>query len=737
MDGPGEGTLEAGGVTWLEGAATLDVRAPPAPTDIRDAISIKEGDLFLLTDLEGNVPPGNTNGFGLYLGDTRFLSGYELAIEGLRPTILLSAGRSSFLAAQVLTNPNLTTPDGRRIHEQTVEIRRYRILRGGKAGESIALENFNVFPLKLSIAIHFEADFADMFEVRGMVHREHRGHLAAPHYFGGTLRFSYRGDDRIERETRVRLEPPPARVEGTTVLYDVVLPARGSDRIGVTVEVEERKAPGALSGAPGPEVAARPRRGPTRPTVKILTSNGLYDTVLAQAREDLGALESGDGDLRYTAAGIPWYATLFGRDAILTSLLDLWILPSGARETLRLLARFQGTADDPWRDEEPGKILHELRRGEVANLDLVPFTPYYGSIDSTPLWIWLLGLYYRATGDLDLVHELEPNLEAALGWLDGPGDADGDGFVEYRRRSGSGLVNQGWKDSWDSIVHADGSLAEGPIALCEVQAYVYAARRAAADLYRAMGRGSRAQGLDYQALMLRRAFDERFWMEEEGTYCLALDGEKRPLAVIASNAGHALATGIVPEDKAARLAHRLMAEDLYSGWGIRTLSTREVRYNPTGYHVGTVWPHDNALIALGLKRYGHEDAALELVRAMFEAARHFPQFRLPELFCGFARSAFGVPVRYPVACSPQAWAAATPGACIQVMLGFQADALSGELRIVRPRLPPAIDRVQVLGIPVGRGTVDLRYERVGDHTAVDVARLEGEVRVTFADRWEA
>jgi glycogen debranching enzyme len=734
MDGPGERGIESG-VTWLEGAATLDVRAPPAPTDIRDAISIKEGDLFLLTDLEGNVPPGNTNGFGLYLGDTRFLSGYELAIEGLRPTILLSAGRSSFLASQVLTNPNLTTPDGRRIHEQTVEIRRYRILRGGKAGESIALENFNVFPLRLSLAIRFDADFADMFEVRGMVSRENRPAAEPPSYFRGTLRFLYRGDDRVERETRVRLEPPPARVQGTTVLYDLVLPARGSGRIGVTVEVEERRPPAVGESIPGARAALRPRKPAARPGVRIATSNGLFDTVLAQAREDLIALEGGDGDLRYTAAGIPWYATLFGRDAILTALLDLWISPGGARETLRLLARFQGTRDDPWRDEEPGKILHELRRGEVANLNLVPFAPYYGSIDATPLWVWLLGLYYRATGDLDLVRELEPNLEAALAWIDGPGDQDGDGFVEYRRRSSSGLVNQGWKDSWDSIVHADGSLAEGPIALCEVQAYVYAARRAAADLYRALGRGARAQGLDYQAMMLRRAFDERFWMDDEGTYCLALDGEKRQLGVIASNAGHALACGIVPEDKASRLVHRLMAEDLFSGWGLRTLSSREVRYNPSGYHVGTVWPHDTALVALGMKRYGEEDSALELCRSLFEAARHFPQFRLPELFCGFARSAFGVPVRYPVACSPQAWAAATPGACVQAMLGFHADALAGELRIARPRLPPAIDRVHVTGIPVGKGSVDLRYERVGDHTAVDVARIEGDVRVAYADRW--
>ena len=734
MDGPRDRTA-APGVTWREGPATLDVRAPPAPTDIRDAIAIKEGDLFLLTDLEGNVPPGNTNGFGLYLGDTRFLSCYELAIQGLRPTILLSAGRSAFLAAQVLTNPNLTTPDGRVVHEQTVEIRRYRILRGGKAGESIAPENFNVFPLRLSLAIRFEADFDDIFEVRGMVHRERRGTLEPPRYEAGTLYFRYQGVDRIDRETRVRLDPAPARVEGTTVLYDVVLPARGSGRIGVTVEVEERPAAGAATGAPGPTVQTRPRRTSFRPGVRIVTSNGLVDATLSQAREDLAALESGNGELRYIAAGLPWYATLFGRDAILTSLLDLWISPQGARETLRLLARFQGTADDPWRDEEPGKILHELRRGEVANLNLVPFAPYYGSVDATPLWIWLLGSYYRATGDLDLVRALEPNLEAALAWIDGPGDPDGDGFVEYRRRSGSGLVNQGWKDSWDSIVHADGTLAEGPIALVEVQAYVYAARRAAADLYRALGRGARAQGLDYQATMLKRAFDERFWMEAEGTYCLALDGEKRPLEVIASNVGHALACGIVPEEKAPLVAHRMMAEDLFSGWGIRTLSTREVRYNPSGYHVGTVWPHDNALLALGMKRYGLEDGALEIVRVIFEAARHFPQFRLPELFCGFARSAFGVPVRYPVACNPQAWASATPGACLQVMLGFHADALAGELVIARPRLPASIDRVHVTGIPVGRGSVDLRYQRVGDHTAVDVARIEGGVRVTFADRW--
>lgn len=717
----------------------VEITAPAASRDIRDATLIKEGDLFLLTNLEGNVPRGNPNGFGLYYQDTRFLSAYELAIQGLRPTTLLSTGRFHFVGAQVLTNPALLTAEGQRVSEQTIQIRRYRIVRRTDASESLTIQNFNTFPITLDVAFHFEADFADMFEVRGLVRSETRGTLHEPQYQGNdTIVFRYDGRDGIVRTTTVRFDPPPAGLRAGTASYRLELPPGGSHRLTISIQIAlVHQTPEARS------IPSIPTRAPLTgyrqwlaEQVSLETSNGLFNAIFLQARYDLRVLLSGDVEMPYIAAGIPWYATLFGRDSLVTALQDLWISPSSARHVLRLLARFQGTRDDPWRDEEPGKIMHELRRGELANLGEIPFTPYYGSIDATPLWIILLGEYYRATGDLALVQELRPHLDAALQWIDRYGDRDGDGFVEYHCRSESGLVNQGWKDSWDGIVHADGSLPEPPIALVEVQGNVYAARRLAAEMFRALGDHERAHQIDEQANALRKAFDTAFWMPSENYYCVALDAHKQQVTSITSNPGQALWSGIVPPERAEAVARRLMDEDMFSGWGIRTLSSREIRYNPTGYHVGTVWPHDNALIALGLKRYHQEALAVELITGLYEAVQHFPSYRMPELFCGFARSAFGVPVRYPVACSPQAWAASAWSAMLQALLGIQLNAPAGELRIVRPSLPPWLQWVHVKRLAVGEGEVDLRYERIGDHTAVDVAAMRGDVRVTFVKNWD-
>lgn len=721
-----------------EGAAAgpvVDFAAPPVPRDIRETLVIKEGDLFFLSDLEGNVPERNPNGLGLYLGDTRLLSRFELVIEGLRPTILLSTSHSHFLSEQVLTNPNLRL-DGRVVPEQTIGIRRYRRLLPAGASEQLTFVNYNDFALRLPVAFRLEADFADMFEVRGIVRTHRRGRLHPPAVRGDALTFRYDGADGLTRETELRFAPPPATLDGASACYALELPSRGAARISVQIALRER----ATSTVDAPAVAAPARRAATERWVagqaSVETSSSLLDATLRQARLDLRLLLGGEGDRLYPAAGVPWYASLFGRDSLVTALLDLWCAPALARHCLMLLAELQGRRDDPARDEEPGKIMHEHRRGELARLGLIPFAPYYGTVDATPLFVVLLAEYHRATGDLALVRALRPNLEAALAWIERWGDLDGDGLVEYRRRAASGLDNQGWKDSWDGIVHADGSLPEPPIALVEVQGYVYAAWRGAARLLRHLDEPHRAAALEARAAGLRLAFEERFWMEEEGFYCMALDGQKRQVRALASNPGHALFAGIVPPGRAERVGRRLMEEDLFTGWGIRTLSSRERAYNPAGYHVGTVWPHDNALIALGLKRYGLEELAVQVATGVLDAARHFPSFRLPELFCGFARSAFGVPVRYPVACNPQAWAAASASAFLQVMLGIQPDGTARELRIVRPHLPPWLSWVKVTRVPVGAGAVDLRYERIGEHTAVDVAGMTGDVRVSFVGAWD-
>jgi glycogen debranching enzyme len=707
--------------------------------DIRDSLVIKDADLFLLTDLLGNVPRTNPNGFGLYYQDTRFLACHELDVQGLMPTVLHSTARPHFFASQVLTNPNLIASDGQIVHEQTVQIRRYRVLRNLNLNELLRFENFNVFPLTLMLELHFRADFLDMFEVRGLVLHGERGTLHPPTYRDGCLTFAYDGRDDVRRVTRVQFEHAPTRVAGGCVSYEVALPALGSARVGLTITIDVGPTK-RNSGSPRATTRLEPRQVAPRAVlespVHVETSNSLFNAVLAQSREDLRVLSCRSDGRLFPAAGIPWYATLFGRDSIIAALQDLWLSPDQARQTLLLLAQHQGTRDDPWRDEQPGKILHELRRGELATCGVVPFAPYYGTVDATPLWVMLLGHYYRACGDLALVRDLEPHLAAALDWLRQYGDVDDDGLVEYARRSASGLENQGWKDSWNAIVHADGSLVEPPVALVEVQAYAYAAGRHAARLYRALGNHTLANQLDAEAGALRARFHELFWWEEEGFYCLALDGGKRQARVISSNPGHALWCGIVSDEHGSRVAERLMAEDLFSGWGIRTLSTRELRYNPISYHLGTVWPHDNSLAALGLKRYGQEAMLLELVSGLFDAARHFPQYRVPELFCGFARSAFGAPVRYPVACSPQAWAALSWSALLQAMLGVQLDAPAREIRIVRPTLPPWLQWVEVRQLRLGPSQVDLRYERQGEHTAVDVASMQGDVRVTFVPKWD-
>lgn len=706
--------------------ATIAVEAPPAARDIRDATVVKDHDLFLLADLEGNVRRGNSNGFGLYHRDTRFLSAFELSVQGLEPTILLSSGRWPFLGSYVLTNPNLVTEDGRTISEQSIQIRRHRVARPVRVSESLGFQNFNPFMLTLSVAIHVDADFADMFEVRGFARECVRQRDVAIDYADASVTFRYDGRDGLRRSTRVIFDPPPSRLADGVASYSLELAARGSQRISIEIEIDPGERPRTTKksvSVGGKETIVR-------------SSNAQFNAVLDQAKSDLQMLASGDDDAPFIGAGIPWYAALFGRDSILTALEHLFVAPSLAKQTLVLLARAQGCCDDPWRDEEPGKILHESRHGELARTGCVPFAPYFGSVDSTPLWIMLLGEYHRATGDLALVRNLRPNLDAALKWIDDYGDRDGDGFVEYCSRTSAGLINQGWKDSWDAIVHVDGSIAEPPIALVEVQGYVYAAKRHAARLFRALGEPARGAALDEQARTLRDRFTDAFWMPEQGFYCLALDGDKRRVEVISSNAGHALYTGIATPEHGRAVASRVVSEDLFSGWGVRTLSTRELRYNPVGYHVGTVWPHDNALIALGLKRYAAEPELLEVATGLFDACSCFPSFRMPELFAGFARSAFGVPVRYPVACNPQAWAAASWSMLLQAMLGICPDATARELAIIRPTLPPWLEWVRIERIAVGSGEVDLLYARVGERTVADILAMRGGVRVSFMDSWQ-
>jgi glycogen debranching enzyme len=439
-------------------------------------------------------------------------------------------------------------------------------------------------------------------------------------------------------------------------------------------------------------------------------------------------LRSYAGRDEYFAAGVPWFVALFGRDSIITAIQTLAYNPKIAEDTIQLLAAYQGRKLDEWREEEPGKILHELRVGEMANLNETPHTPYYGTIDATPLFLILVGRHAAWTGDLALFNELRDNVEAALGWIDNYGDIDADGYVEYVGNAGKGLINQGWKDSTDAIINSDASLAAPPIALVEVQAYVYQAKMEIAGLYRRAGDHGRADRLEQEARRLREQFNRDYWVEE-GFFALALQDGNRRAAVMSSNAGHALWTGIAESDKARAVADRLMADDMFNGWGIRTLSSRELYYNPLGYHVGTVWPHDNSLVVAGLRRYGLDEQAMRVFIGLIEAAVYFDAHRLPELFGGFSRGDYRVPVNYPVACQPQAWAAGSVPYMFKSLLGLVPEAFDRRLRIARPVLPPFVNQVEIRRLRVGGSIVDLKFERTSDSIAVKVLKSDGPLEV--------
>jgi len=700
--------------------------------DIRDALVIRERDLFLLTDISGNIPADNPNGLGLYHADTRYLSTYEFSFDSAQPVLLLSTAELGFSEEQVLTNPAMPCLEGRILPRGSVEVRRQRVVED-VLEETLRVTNYNVFPITIDVVYGLGADFADIYEVRGSK-RKQRGELLPPRIENSSLIFAYQGLDGRRRETMITFSSAPFSIEDGTVTFRLSLGHRESAVIRLLVAINGR-----IEAAQGVErfatVSAEYHQW-LESSTRVHTHHEFFNAVLERALSDLRMLWNHDGDSGgYPAAGTPWYDTLFGRDSAIVSMQTLAYKPEIARHCLKGLARWQGQKFDPWRDEEPGKILHEWRQGEMTATSELPFAPYYGSIDSTPLFLLLAGEYYAWTADLELLRELELNLRAAVNWLEMYGDMNGDGYLEYEKRSPRGLVNQGWKDSGDAIVNADGTLAKPPIALVEVQGYVYAARRKLAPVFAALGDPELAQRLTRQAAQLKRRFNRDFWLEDERFFALALDGDGQAAAAITSNPGQALWTGIVHHRLAAPIVEGLMRNDMFSGWGIRTLSTTSSRFNPLGYHLGTVWPHDNSLIAMGFKKYGFEDELNEVATALFDAARSFPYYRLPELFAGTARSTHHTPVPYPVACRPQAWAAGAFPIILQAILGLVPNAPAGELLVVRPRLPYWLDSVQVRNLRVGRGEADLFFHRRGTRTVLDVQATRGRLKVRPVRLW--
>lgn len=696
---------------------------------------VKCDDSFALFDRVGDVRSWGEGEQGLYHRDTRHLSQHELRIDGLRPMFLGATvkERHNLLIVEAM-NPDLLDGDGRlRVAKGEVHLFRAALLWDGACWQHLRLTNHGLAPASLTLTLRFDADFRDLFEVRGTA-RAQRGTAEPPQHDGGALVFGYRGLDGLRRETRVTLDPPPAGWHEGEARYPLTL-APGEQvhlyaTVACNVQGERRRRADGYDAAYRANAAALERKASAAAGVR--TANPLVERWLDRSSADLAMLTTELPTGPYPYAGVPWYSTTFGRDGLITARQMLWLDPSLARGVLSALAASQARTHDAERDAEPGKILHEARRCEMALTREVPFERYYGTVDATPLFVALAGAYWRRTADIGFVRQLWPHVRAALDWIDRHGDRDGDGFVEYTRRSSRGLVQQGWKDSHDSVFHVDGRMAEPPIALCEVQAYVFEAKQLAADLADALGEHGHAEDLRAQARALQQAFQQRFWCDELGLYAIALDGAKEPCRVATSNAGHALWTGIAAPAHAARMAQRFGEADFWSGWGIRTVAAGQARYNPMSYHNGSIWPHDNALIAMGLARYGHTEAAARVMDGLFEATLHFAQHRVPELFCGFPRREGEGPVLYPVACAPQAWSAAAVFAMLQAHLGLAIDAPAGVLSLRTPRLPHFIDWLSLTDLRVGPARVDLLLRRYERDVGVQVTRREGPLEVQVA-----
>jgi glycogen debranching enzyme len=697
--------------------------------DIREVQVIKEGRTFFISDRYGDVPEPNTAALGLYHKDTRFLSRLELTVNDLKCLLLHSSTERNYSQIVELAYPfEKLDPEGME-HRENVSLQRFRVL-GGSLFERIRLRNFGVKSRTMRLRIEFAADFLDIFEVRGLL-RENRGELARAEVKRDRVVLGYRGLDGEVRRTVLRFSPEPAGLTESTAEFEVE--ARPGDDVELSLEIIPEIGETSSSRGSPQQQEDRLSQDYTswrKRCTRFKTSNVQLSNFLDRAILDLRMLTAHDdqGDA-YLDAGVPWFSALFGRDALITSYQALAVTSDLAWSTLRGLAALQGKEDDDWREEEPGKILHEVRVGELARAGEIPHTPYYGSVDSTPLWLSVLHGAFRWTGDLEGVRELWPNVLAALRWIDEHGDLDGDGYVEYRKRSQRGLDNQGWKDSQDAVQYPDGALAEPPIALVEVQGYVYQAKRNTARLARALGEQDLAEQLEGEAEQLKERFNRDFWIEKEGYFALALDGDKRQVPTITSNPGHCLWSRIVDDDKAERVVRRLLSPTLSSGWGIRTLGTKQKAYDPIGYHTGTVWPHDNALIAHGMKRYGFDREARAVLDQLALAGAFFPLARFPELFCGFASEDVPVPVQYPVACRPQAWASGAPLLMIRSYGGLSADAANGRLYIERPKLPAWLDRIEIRGMRVGDTRLDLVFTNNEGVTATEVPRKDGDLDV--------
>jgi len=691
---------------------------------------LKHGETFAVFDRYGDIQPVGLGEQGLYYEGTRFLSRQMLRLGTHRLLLLSSTVRDDNALLTVdLTNPDFISDGQVVIPRGSLHILRTKFLWQGTCYERVRIYNYGLTAIDVPVALQLDADFADIFEVRGL-RRQRRGYKLEAVVKPDGLTLGYAGLDGVTRHTFLQCSLPTVEASGSEIRLGVKLPPKAEVMFDLTVSCQSSSPVSRRAGFDHAlRAAADALKQAKRQDCEIYTSNEQFNDWLNRSIADLHCMITDSPHGPYPYAGVPWFSTAFGRDGIITALECLWINPEIARGVLRYLAEVQAREVIPEQDAEPGKILHETRLGELAALGEIPFRQYYGSVDATPLFVILAAAYYERTGDVPFIEAIWRNVELALQWIDRYGDVDGDGFVEYARHSPKGLAHQGWKDSQDSVFHADGALADGPIALCEVQGYVYAAKRRAAELATVLGEKGRAEELRRQAQALQEHFEQVFWCEELSTYAVALDGTKRPCLVRTSNPGHCLFTEIASAQHAERVAHTLLSQELFSGWGIRTVAASEVRYNPMSYHNGSVWPHDNAITAYGLARYGFREAALKVLEGLFDASLFVDLHRMPELFCGFPRRPGEGPTLYPVACAPQAWAAASVFMFLQACLGLSIRGTPARISFSYSLLPAFLREIRLKNLRVGQGSVDLLLQRHGHDVSINIDRRAGDVEI--------
>jgi len=703
------------------------IRADSLAFDERTHV-LKYGETFAVLDYKGNIRTLGVENHGLFHEGTRFLSKKSFKLQGKNPLLLSSQVREdNDILAVDLTNPEMTCLCKHTIPQDTLHIQCVCFVWEGIFYEKIVFHSYLPRVVHLRADFRFAADFHDIFEVRG-TERKRRGIYKGSSVRKDNLVFQYTGLDDFDRQTIITFDPKPEQV-GQKTSFLLALEPRKASEIILTIQCisdgkDEEAAPmdTALKNL-------KKHFQNFKKEYQIFTSNEQFNDWWSTSYSDLLLLISETPHGLYPYAGVPWFSTPFGRDGIITALQTLWTYPDLARGVLEFLAAYQAKDLDRAADSEPGKILHEMRKGEMANTGEIPFMRYYGSIDSTPLFIILAGYYFQRTGDADFIHKLWPSVLAALEWIDAYGDLDGDGFIEYERKSHAGLNNQGWKDSDDAVFHADGTEAEPPIALCEVQGYVYEAKIQAARMAAFFAKDDFAADLRRQAESLRARFNELFWCEDIGMYALALDGQKKPCRIKSSNSGQCLFSGIARREHAEKIAEQLVSTHFFSGWGIRTIASTEVRYNPMSYHNGSVWPHDNAIIAAGLSRYGFKNAAVHILSGLLDTSLFMNLSRLPELFCGFERIPKKGPVRYPVACMPQAWACGSVFQVLKACLGLRVDGINKRIYFNRPALPSSLQEIELNNMNLPSGSASVILKRDKEDVVVNLIQKTGDIEL--------